>query len=173
MWQRRGSRMSLNLSYTFTPIRRCCSFLLLILVVEGSLNDTVKGYFGGSAVLPCSSNKDNLTIEEMVVHWRHNESLNVFDIIKGKDSLDGQKPEYKNRAETFPHEYVKGNFSLRLKNLKSTDAGRYSCFITEESVFRSVELLIKERPLNQGTQTSPVKFATLIPLFSLFLMCMM
>ncbi|XP_051550524.1 V-set domain-containing T-cell activation inhibitor 1-like [Myxocyprinus asiaticus] len=154
-----------------TMIRHCSSFLLFMLVVEGSLQDKVEGYFGGSAVLPCSSNEDKHTIEEIEVHWRHNESLNVFDIIKGKDSLVGQKSEYKNRAETFPQEYVKGNFSLRLKNLTSTDAGKYSCYITEESDIQGVELLIKERLVkekrNQGTQTSPEMFATLMPLFSI------
>ncbi len=108
-----------------------------------SLQETVEGFIGGSAVLPCSSEKPLLTSEDIVVEWRHS-SQYVYGIIYGKISVEGQDPEYRNRTESFPNEYMRGNFSIKLNNLQHTDKGIHTCYIImEESVSRSVELLIK------------------------------
>ncbi|RXN32753.1 CD276 antigen-like protein [Labeo rohita] len=76
------------------------------------------------------------------VHWRHNGSKIVFDIIKSKDSLETQDPQYKNRTETFALEYLRGNFSIKLNNLQHTDAGKFSCFITPSNEQQTVELQV-------------------------------
>lgn len=107
-----------------------------------SVSPQVTVVVGSSVVLPCFGSKDQASIQEINVHWRHNESLNVYDIIKGVESVEDQRPEYKNRTVTFPNEYLKGNFSLQLNNLQNTDAGTYSCFIMNESEIKKVKLLI-------------------------------
>ncbi|KAG1939936.1 CD276 antigen [Pimephales promelas] len=112
---------------------------------EASLQETAEGFIGGSAVLPCSSEEHQLKLQDITVQWRHNK-LSVYYIREGKDSVDAQNPAYKSRTETFPEEYLNGNFSLKLYNLQHTDAGKYICFITQDSVLKSVqnvELLIK------------------------------
>lgn len=135
-------------------------FLHVLLLINGvSLQETVEGFIGGSAVLPCSSGEPPLTSEDIDVEWRHS-SQYVYGIVYGKISVEGQDPEYRNRTESFPEEYMRGNFSIKLNNLQHTDAGKYKCYITtEESVIKSVELLIKERPLRQlpseGTKPRP------------------
>ncbi len=106
------------------------------------------GFIGGSAVLPCSSKKPPLTIQDLFknyqVRWRNKYDLSVYDIINGKVFVEGQNPEYKNRAESFPEEYMRGNFSIKLNNLQHTDAGEYQCYIIiEESKDQTVELLIE------------------------------
>ncbi len=110
-----------------------------------SLQETVEGFIGGSAVLPCSSKKPPLKIQDInQVRWTTKYNLRAYDIIYGKVFVEGQDPEYKNRTESFPEEYMRGNFSIKLNNLQHTDAGKYKCYITtEESVIKSVELLIK------------------------------
>ncbi|XP_016388459.1 CD276 antigen homolog [Sinocyclocheilus rhinocerous] len=133
---------------------------MFVIVNEVSLQEPVVGFIGGSAVLPCSSKEPLHTIQDInQVRWRINNSQNVYEIIKGKVSVEGQDPEYRNRAESFPEEYLRGNFSIKLNNLQHTDAGKYQCYIIEESVLWSVQLLIEERPErqlpNEGTKPKP------------------
>ncbi|XP_058616910.1 CD276 antigen homolog isoform X2 [Onychostoma macrolepis] len=127
-------------------ITRDCIVLLhlIMLINEVSLQVSVKGVIGGSAALPCSSKQSLLTVEDITVNWKHHDRLKVYDIVKGKGSLEGQNPEYKNRAESFPEEYLRGNFSIKLNNLQLTDAGKYQCYIIEESTIQTVELFIEE-----------------------------
>ncbi|KAI7791059.1 hypothetical protein IRJ41_008406 [Triplophysa rosa] len=105
--------------------------------------EEVEGVIGGSVVLPCSGREDQPSIEYIEVYWRHNNSLNVYEINKGKGSAEKQKLEYKNRVETFPEGYLKGNFSLQLNNLRDTDAGTYSCYINKEQAIQKVKLHLK------------------------------
>uniref|UniRef100_A0A671SE02 Ig-like domain-containing protein n=1 Tax=Sinocyclocheilus anshuiensis TaxID=1608454 RepID=A0A671SE02_9TELE len=117
---------------------RCfCCFCISCLQV------TVEGEVGGSAVLPCSSIGNGLKNEDVTVYWRHNSSQNVYDIIEGKGSVEKQDPAYKNRAETFPNQYMKGNFSLKLNNLQYKDAGKYVCYITKAHKNPSTQLFLK------------------------------
>ncbi|KAA0712421.1 hypothetical protein E1301_Tti012978 [Triplophysa tibetana] len=138
-------------------------FLVFMFIHEVSPQVTVDGVVGGFVVLPCSGSKDQPSIQEINLHWRHNESLNVYDIIKGVESVESQQPEYKNRTAMFSKEYLKGNFSLRLNNLRHTDAGTYSCFIMNLSVIKKVELLISEKSedrSNHGAQQGAEKIVT-------------
>ncbi|XP_073718384.1 CD276 antigen homolog [Misgurnus anguillicaudatus] len=118
-------------------------FLVCLFIHKVSLDVTVEGVVGGSVVLPCSASSDQGKTEDITVYWRHKESRNVYDIIKGNASVEKQESQYKNRTESFPEVYLKGNFSLRLNNLRETDAGKYSCFINKETIIRKVELLVK------------------------------
>ncbi|KAK2907175.1 hypothetical protein Q8A67_006160 [Cirrhinus molitorella] len=126
---------------------RCCCFCICVFAVllnKACLQITVEGSVGGSAVLPCSSTGDGLKKEDITVYWRHNSSQNVYDIIEGKGSVEKQDSAYKNRAETFPNEYMKGNFSLKLNNLQYNDAGKYVCYITKAYQNPSMQLLVKD-----------------------------
>ncbi|XP_026099781.1 CD276 antigen homolog isoform X2 [Carassius auratus] len=137
-------------------------FLPVFLFINGvSLQESVEGFIGGSAVLPCSSEESTLTVQDIeLVLWRRNYDQNVYEIINGQVSVEGQDPVYRNRVESFPEEYLRGNFSIKLNNLQNTDAGEYWCYIfMKEQVFRIVELSIKERPERQlpseGTKPRP------------------
>ncbi|RXN18022.1 U6 snRNA-associated Sm LSm3 [Labeo rohita] len=104
---------------------------------------TVVGVIGGSVILPCSSKEPQPRVEDITVNWKHLDSLSVYDIIKGKGSVEEQHPKYKNRAESVAKQYQKGDFSLKLKNLQYNDTGNYQCYITAESEVETVELLIE------------------------------
>ncbi|XP_052446885.1 CD276 antigen homolog isoform X2 [Carassius gibelio] len=134
---------------------------LCLLTSEVSLKETVDGFIGGSAVLPCSSEEPLNTIQDIEVLWRHS-SQNVYSIINGQVPVKEQDPVYKNRVESFPEEYLRGNFSIKLNNLQHTDTGEYWCYIIEESVHNrriKVELLTKERKAiqipDEGTKPRP------------------
>ncbi|XP_052446879.1 CD276 antigen homolog isoform X1 [Carassius gibelio] len=137
---------------------------LCLLTSEVSLQEpvSVEGFIGGSAVLPCSTEEPPDTVQDIdEVRWiQKAKGQNVYLIINGQVSVEEQDPEYKNRVEIFPEEYLRGNFSIKLNNLQHTDAGVYWCYIfMKEQVLKSVELSIKERSERQipseGTKPRP------------------
>lgn len=143
----------------------------VIQTVELEIEEPVQHPFvpsvGGSVVLPCSSKKSPLAAEDITVHWRYNENLEVYDIIKGKVSLEKQHSAYYNRTEIFSEKYLDGNFSLKLNNVQRSDTGTYKCYITNELLVQSVKL-----EFNQGAQARPEKIL-LVPLLSVsILLCM-
>uniref|UniRef100_A0A8C1Q371 Ig-like domain-containing protein n=1 Tax=Cyprinus carpio TaxID=7962 RepID=A0A8C1Q371_CYPCA len=135
-----------------------CVFTVTISVISVSLQVTVEGFIGGSVVLPCSSAEHDLKLKDTDVHWRHNGSKHVYDIINGKDLKEEQDPRYKNRTKTFPEGYVRGNFSIKLSGLTHADAGKYICLITPSDEQETVELIVNvffvaEPTTEKGNQT--------------------
>ncbi len=110
-----------------------CVFTMKCSIISVSLDVKVEAVIGGSVVLPCSSAKHDLKLQNINVLWRDRDSETIYDLIEGKDSLETQDPRYKNRAQTFPEEYERGNFSLKITNLTRADAGEFNCFITHSS----------------------------------------
>ncbi|XDV22142.1 hypothetical protein PO909_027100 [Leuciscus waleckii] len=123
-----------------------CGFICVfaVLINKVSLQETVEAVIGGSVLLPCSSTKRDHKLQYINVFWRHNGSKIVCDIIPSSHSLEKQDPEYKNRTETFPDEYERGNFSIKLHKLISADAGEYTCLISHSSEHYTVQLIIME-----------------------------
>ncbi|KAL1251110.1 hypothetical protein QQF64_018906, partial [Cirrhinus molitorella] len=101
------------------------------------LDITVVGFTGGSVILPCSSVEHDLKPQDINVAWRDKDSEAVYDLINGEAFLEQQFQWYKNRTQTFPDEYRRGNFSVKLINLTHTDAGEFNCFITHSSDSKS------------------------------------
>ncbi|KAK2907131.1 hypothetical protein QQF64_018918 [Cirrhinus molitorella] len=128
-----------------------CAFAVLI--NEVCLQVTIEGFTGSSVVLPCSLNK-HFKLQDTDVLWRDKDSRSIYDLIKGKDSVERQDERYKNRAETFPEDYLRGNFSIKLRNLTDTDAGEFSCFITHLHELQIVKLIIKEATSGKGNESS-------------------
>ncbi|XP_073700457.1 CD276 antigen homolog [Garra rufa] len=127
-----------------------CAFAVLINKV--CLLVTVEGFIGGSIVLPCVSTEHHHNLQDINVLWRDKDSKTIYDVIKGEDSVKQQDPHYKNRAETFPEDYLRGNFSIKLKNLTDTDAGQFSCFITHSDELQTVQLMINAGKGNQSIE---------------------
>lgn len=152
----------------------------MLLLIEESAQNVVQGFIGGSAVLPCHPGTEQIKI--ITAHWRYEDSKNVYDIQDGKGTTKEQDPEYKGRTETFPAEYSKGNFTLRLGNLQKGDEGSYCCFIPEFGLNECINLQVKEKPSgiqekpgsNDGVITTAVRIVSLlIPLFSItVLLCL-
>ncbi|XP_052446765.1 uncharacterized protein LOC127988183 [Carassius gibelio] len=100
---------------------------------------------GGSVILNCSQNSIVLEDKQPTVHWRHNDTRNVFDIINGNVSIKEQDPAYKNRAEIVHEELKKGKVFLKLTDLQLSDGGMYLCFVPDLGLEHSTQLLVKER----------------------------
>ncbi|XDV22128.1 hypothetical protein PO909_027087, partial [Leuciscus waleckii] len=117
---------------------------ITVSVVSVSLQETVEAVIGGSVLLPCSSTEHGHKLQDTNVHWRANGSKIVYDIVKGEETVSDQDQQYKNRTETFPEEYERGNFSIKLTDLTHTDAGKYTCQITPSNEQETVQLIINE-----------------------------
>ncbi len=124
--------------YKFMPQ----TFFSKVSLISVSLDVTVEAVIGGSVVLPCSSAEHDLKLQEVDVSWRHNGSKNVCDLIPHSNLLETQDPRYKNRTKTFPEEYERRNFSIKLSGLIHADAGKYICLITPSDEQETVELII-------------------------------
>ncbi|KAF4097867.1 hypothetical protein G5714_021875 [Onychostoma macrolepis] len=134
----------------------CSICVFAALINKVCLQVTVEAVIGGSVVLPCSSTEHDLKVQDISVFWRHNGSETIYDLIRGNDSVAEQNPRYKNRAKTFPDEYLRGNFSIKLINLQHTDAGEFSCFIihSSDSKQETVWLLINESIVEKGSNST-------------------
>ncbi|KAF4097870.1 hypothetical protein G5714_021878 [Onychostoma macrolepis] len=150
---------------------------LLLLYITGSFSDPVKveGFVGDSADFSCSIPESEIQskIEEFSVHWRDNEEKSVCDFIGGNRTCKDQAPEYKDRVETFPEEYKKGNFSIKLNHLQKTDARKYVCHITGPSQnYTTTELQVKDKSEgkgNHGELSLTVLFSCLLTSILLFI----
>ncbi|XP_067252829.1 HERV-H LTR-associating protein 2 [Chanodichthys erythropterus] len=161
--------------------RRCCFIYLLVLLIDAaSLHRFVEGDEGGSVVLPCSKSSIVLEEKHLTVHWRHNDTKNVYDIIQGEVSVKEQDPAYKNRAEVLPKELKKGQIFLKITNLQLSDRGTFLCFVPDLRLYHSTQLVVKERPVkeyrseklhvkSQGTGTSLGRTLHLLLLYGFIL----
>ncbi|XP_073721663.1 uncharacterized protein [Misgurnus anguillicaudatus] len=145
--------------FSMLPVRKPCNSYFIICVFALLMNkvslqdvNVAVSVTGGSAVLPCATSDIEHKLSDIIVFWRHNDSVAVYDIINGKFSLQDQDFTYTNRVETFPTEYEKGNFSLKLNNLTHTDGGNYQCFILHSSEEVITQLIIKESTVQTGEQ---------------------
>lgn len=145
----------------------------ILLLNEASMQDIVQGFVGDFALLPCHPETGQVKVH--TAHWRYNDNKNVYDILKGQGTTKEQDAEYKGRTETFPAEYSKGNFSLRLGNLQKSDEGSYCCFIPEFDHNKCMDLQVTEKPReiqekqdsDGGVESTAERIVSLlIPLFS-------
>lgn len=133
---------------------RCWVIYLLFLHLIDKVSLQFVGVVGGSVILPCSYQERELKPEEMNVFWRYSQSKVVFNIEKGSPSIKKQDAMFKDRIESFPSEYMEGNFSIRLLNLMPTDAGQFLCGIADELKEYRLTLQVKEPPTTPPTTVS-------------------
>ncbi len=121
---------------------------------------TVENFVGDSVIFSCSIPKSKVQdkIEKVSVNRRDNEGKNVFDIVGGNGKYQDQAPEYKDRVESFPEEYKKGNFSIKLNSIQISDARKYHCHITGPSQNYTITELQVEGVYNLKSFTEIILF---------------
>ncbi|XP_066577976.1 butyrophilin subfamily 1 member A1-like [Amia ocellicauda] len=86
-------------------------------------------YPGEDTVLPCYLSP-NISAEDMEIRWFREDPFSPVCLYQyGRYDFEEQIPSYKGRAELFPEEFRKGNVSLRLKDIRGSDDGRYNCLV--------------------------------------------
>ncbi|XP_071227506.1 butyrophilin subfamily 1 member A1-like isoform X1 [Salvelinus alpinus] len=115
-----------------------CLFLALHLAVSKADNkvlvvgstDPVRGIVGGDVILPCFLRPTRSAVEESV-EWQR-PVLEPKEVHLYRDRSDDnvlQNPSYSGRTSLFSEELKNGNVSLKLTNVKHSDAGNYTCYI--------------------------------------------
>ncbi|XP_062860059.1 butyrophilin-like protein 2 [Trichomycterus rosablanca] len=97
------------------------------LIVTGG--HAVSAHASEDVTLNCSI-KSHLPLEQIEqIEWRKvDESILVLLYVNGEVLTDSSDERYRDRVELFSNEEVqKGNFSLRLKNVRTEDKGRFMC----------------------------------------------
>ncbi|XP_066484979.1 butyrophilin subfamily 3 member A2-like [Tiliqua scincoides] len=93
----------------------------------------VIGFLGEDVILPCqlitASNPESASIR---VQWTFSTFSEKIDVKSyyGAKKEETQDRRYQNRTELFYTELRTGNMSLKLKNSRLSDQGKYSCTIT-------------------------------------------
>ncbi|XP_042610542.1 uncharacterized protein LOC122144007 [Cyprinus carpio] len=130
---------------------------VFLLYVTGSFSApvrvTVEGFVGDFAFFPCSIPESALQgkTEEFEVFWRDDEGKKVCDITGGNRIC--KDPKYKDRVETFPEEYKKGNFSIKQNNIQKNNETKYICHITGPSQNHTITELHVKVALPRNSET--------------------
>ncbi|XP_067389446.1 butyrophilin subfamily 1 member A1-like [Emydura macquarii macquarii] len=108
--------------------------LLLQVLLLNSSQFTVTGpdrpitaYVGGEAILPCHLSP-RMSAERMEMKWFHSEFSAVVHLYRdGQDQYGEQMPEYRGRTELLKDDIANGRVSLRIRDIRLSDAGQYMC----------------------------------------------
>ncbi|KAJ8287187.1 hypothetical protein GJAV_G00048670 [Gymnothorax javanicus] len=119
---------------------RVFGLILLLFFVVSNEAFTVRGpamplvvQVGASVTLPCSADTP-LPLSELQVQWMKEDSGTVVHLFQeGESRPKSQSASYRGRAEFFPEEISKGNFSLLLVNVTTEDKGLYKCVVRTEN----------------------------------------
>uniref|UniRef100_A0A672L0N8 Ig-like domain-containing protein n=1 Tax=Sinocyclocheilus grahami TaxID=75366 RepID=A0A672L0N8_SINGR len=64
----------------------------------------------------------------MEVEWRRTDSETLVHLYQdGESRAEAQQQDYQDRAHFFTDQIQRGNFSLRLDDLRAEDEGQYKC----------------------------------------------
>ncbi|XP_069037837.1 uncharacterized protein [Lepisosteus oculatus] len=84
---------------------------------------------GDEVLLPCSVDS-TVPLQELEVEWlRTDPDTLVLLFSEGESRPESQHQSYRGRAELFPQEIPRGNFSLWLANVTAEDSGVYRCAV--------------------------------------------
>uniref|UniRef100_A0A3B4YZZ1 Ig-like domain-containing protein n=1 Tax=Stegastes partitus TaxID=144197 RepID=A0A3B4YZZ1_9TELE len=128
----------------------------------------VSGVVGGSAVLPCVYSEDDLP-SSVSVYWRDKDDRGVMDVVRNSENTKSQHQRFRGRVTSFPELYSKGNFSVRMTDLKLEDEGPYECEVVRVNFKRKVTLKVSGEWTTRTLQNppEPSQFTAGLP----FLLC--
>ncbi|KAK2916914.1 hypothetical protein Q8A67_001288 [Cirrhinus molitorella] len=93
-------------------------------------NHPLSAYVGEDVTLNCSVDSHIPPEEIDEVSWRKTDKSEIIQVLGfEKNKIVPSDERYRDRAEFFTPEISKGNFSLRLKSVRTEDKGVYMCHV--------------------------------------------
>ncbi|KAG9348652.1 hypothetical protein JZ751_028969, partial [Albula glossodonta] len=113
------------------------------LVVTGA-SEPVSAYAGENVILTCSV-ETHAPLQELQVEWvKTNEDISVLLFKEGQNIPESQHERFRGRAEFFTEEIPKGNFSLKLRGVRTEDRGEYMCKVHTDTDSVSAKARLQE-----------------------------
>ncbi|XP_067829968.1 butyrophilin subfamily 1 member A1-like [Heptranchias perlo] len=110
--------------------------------VTGPIHPVV-AVVGEDVILDCQL-VPSIPVSNMVVRWHKSDlGLAVHMYRNGEDETVAQDQNYRGRTELFKDELPKGNVSLRIKNTRVFDEGKYICSVDDETDFEETVIELK------------------------------
>ncbi|XP_059495606.1 butyrophilin subfamily 3 member A1-like [Stegostoma tigrinum] len=95
------------------------------------------------AVLPCHV-EPGTSLKDLEVRWFRSDFTSPVHLYANQqDQPNLQDKAYRERTELFNSEFPHGNASLRLKKVKASDEGIYTCFIDFKSSYEEAVINLK------------------------------
>ncbi|KAG7455335.1 hypothetical protein MATL_G00255530 [Megalops atlanticus] len=102
------------------------------LVVTGS-DQAISVHAGEEVIMNCIVDT-HVPLNELQVEWlKTDQDIMVLLFSEGESRPESQHERYQARAQFFPEEIQKGNFSLKLRDVKTEDKGEYMCSVHSDS----------------------------------------
>ncbi|KAM9101229.1 uncharacterized protein ACOB8E_008338 isoform 2-T2 [Sarcophilus harrisii] len=138
--------------------------------------EPIQASLGEEVELPCYLSPPQ-SAQHMEVVWL--QSTRVVHLYQGGDDHFGdQAPNYQGRTELVRDDITNGNVTLKIRNVKFLDAGKYNCLF--EDGFHQEEANVELKVLGKETQIPPLPptyFLILIVLcvvmYLIFVICML
>ncbi|XP_067416392.1 butyrophilin subfamily 1 member A1-like, partial [Emydura macquarii macquarii] len=103
----------------------------------------VTAVVGEDIVLPCHLSP-LMSAENMEVRWFRSHFSSLVHLYRdGKDQTEFQMPEYLGRTEFLKDGIRDGSVALRLRNIRPSDEGQYTCRFQSTSFYQDALLELK------------------------------
>ncbi|KAJ8287191.1 hypothetical protein GJAV_G00048710 [Gymnothorax javanicus] len=113
------------------------------LVVTGAV-EPVSAYVGEDVILNCSVDT-HVPVGQLQVEWVKNNELGlVLLFAEGENIPESQDERFRGRAEFFSEEIPKGNFSMKLRDVRTEDKGEFMCKVHTDQESISATAWIEE-----------------------------
>lgn len=96
---------------------------------------------GQDILLPCRYENNDRPMRPDVF-WRDQDEAHLFDIISGTADFGSQDKRFRDRTESFPKDYGRGNYSVLLRRTVQDDSGLYTCHLPSMGFKQVVELRV-------------------------------
>ncbi|XP_078514633.1 butyrophilin subfamily 1 member A1-like [Lissotriton helveticus] len=116
-----------------------CAFAVGTFTAVGP-NEAIFVNYGEDAVLPCHL-IPRLSAQKMEVRWFRSQYQSVVHLYRdGKDQQGVQMPQFQQRTELRKHDLTSGHVELKIRSVKLSDAGSYTCLFQSHSFYDSARL---------------------------------
>ncbi|XP_074873154.1 butyrophilin subfamily 1 member A1-like isoform X2 [Carettochelys insculpta] len=100
----------------------------------------VVAFVGVEAVLPCHLSP-SMSAETMKVRWFRSSYSSVVHLYsEGQDQYGEQMLEYRGRTELLKDDITSGRVSLRIRNIRPSDDGQYTCLFQSSDFYEEALL---------------------------------
>ncbi|KAJ8287171.1 hypothetical protein GJAV_G00048470 [Gymnothorax javanicus] len=117
------------------------------LTVTGAV-EPVFAYAGEDVILNCTVDT-HVPVAELLVQWiKIDGEILVLLFDEGESRPESQDARFRGRAEFFSEEIPKGNFSMKLRDMKTEDRGEFMCRVDTDSESVNATAWLQEQGLS-------------------------